>query len=1188
MSSILKKTIQNKFSLDRFQSFTNELFNGLDFSNKQNLQIYSEFEDSVNKFIFLSDYKDPEKEYCKTDILVVELSSYSTFKRARTQQRNLIAKYLKQHRSSGAIVAFYVKNLEKWRISFVEMNLDFNEEGRVIREFTSAKRSSFIVGEGVPSHTPLQQFKPFLKDKSKKPLFYDIQEAFSVEKVTDEFFEEYRRLFHGLCNELNSNEVFKEIKKKRDIKTSNFAKKLLGQIVFLYFIQKKGWLGVPKDKKWGTGDLRFLRTLFEKDKKDKNNRFFNDYLEELFYNTLNKDRRNNSNYSDLFNCRIPYLNGGLFEPLRGYDWNETDLFLDDSLFSNKKKNGILDVFDRYNFTVREDDPLEKEVAVDPEMLGKVFENLLEEEERGKKGTFYTPREIVHYMCQESLTSYIIKHLDIKREEVKKYINNKEELNLEKAKELDKLLKNIKIIDPACGSGAFLVGMLKEIVDFRLFLQSFLNSQKNEYQIKNETIENCIHGVDIDSGAVEISKLRLWLSLIVDYKFEKIKPLPNLDFKIIQGNSLVNTFEGKTIFDEDIILKIRDIDLKIDKVEKKLDSLQKEILDLNKKNQLSTNKRQELFEEINKNNKRKKKLERERKKEIKNKQRNSMGFEIREAEEILKEFKEDIKDFYSEQKGKKELRKKINQLEWWLIENTLKLKKDKSALKKLEEYKKLNEKPFFLWRLWFMNIFRRENSGFDIVIANPPYGVREKKKMQEKYNLGSKDSYGIFLSHALKKLLRRNGILSFIVSDTWLTIKSHKKLREQVLEKQISKVIRLHQDCFDATVNSCVLEACNNPITENKLIAADLTNISTRNEKNNLRDKLYNLEKYIGESNPKFAVYQYPQKLIKTNSNLPIFVGSPKLFKLMNDTTCKTKTKEIKGQKVEVRQIKLNNNIVELVRLGDIAEIKVGLQTGDNKHYLYQKPKARGNYKNINKYKKFLLTREDLEIIRKNKKLRKKIIEKGFYKSKKEKNFDPDLWFKGKYIIPYDKGGESKCYYFPTNFYIDWSCEAVSHLLNNKKIRESSGKPYPRNIYYYFKKGITFSRTGYHATFRLNSSSVFDTEGSTIFPIFPLKYMLAELCSKSFLYLSKVFINHTVHVQVDELKEHLVLRKKIAAFSKLVNNIIKKQKNKREYDYTNNEQIQIDRLIYKLYELDKQDIKEIETWYNRRYSNLKKQ
>ena len=252
---------------------------------------------------------------------------------------------------------------------------------------------------------------------------------------------------------------------RKGIDTVNLAKKLLGQIIFLYYLQKKGWFGVPKEKKWGEGSKNFLRELFTKSQDEKKN-FFNDILEPLFYEALRIDRSHDDHYYKLFDCKIPFLNGGLFDPMNNYDWVKTEILLPNELFSNKDSSlrglrrdsveipkqsrgdkgiasqsalamteegdGILDVFDLYNFTVKEDEPFEKEVAIDPELLGKAYEKFnairpdnydefLKALKGGKKGeeskfnkqygVYYTPREIVHYMCQQSLINYLYSELN---------------------------------------------------------------------------------------------------------------------------------------------------------------------------------------------------------------------------------------------------------------------------------------------------------------------------------------------------------------------------------------------------------------------------------------------------------------------------------------------------------------------------------------------------------------------------------------------------------------------------------------------------------------------------------------------------------------------------------------------------------------------------------------------------------
>jgi len=281
---------------------------------------------------------------------------------------------------------------------------------------------------------------PLLTSEAKKLTLDELQRAFDVEIVTKEFFEKYRNLFIRTKIELDkiveNDKKVKEEFEKRKIHTADFAKKLLGQITFLYFLQKKGWFGVEKGQSWGTGPKNFMRQLCEKRFGDYRN-FYNDILEPLFYEALTTDRSVYDHYYSRFDCKIPFLNGGLFDPMNEYDWVNIEILLPNELFSNENRtkegdtgNGILDVFDRYNFTVSEEEPLEKEVALDPELLGKIYEKLnairddnfdeylkaLKTGEESKfnreYGVYYTPREIVHFMCQQTLMEYLETELSL--------------------------------------------------------------------------------------------------------------------------------------------------------------------------------------------------------------------------------------------------------------------------------------------------------------------------------------------------------------------------------------------------------------------------------------------------------------------------------------------------------------------------------------------------------------------------------------------------------------------------------------------------------------------------------------------------------------------------------------------------------------------------------------------------------
>lgn len=631
---LIKDTLQNSFNKEQFLYFIKNLLNHVEETPttiyRGNL-IPDAYKSYIQMLERICKYRDPKGN--KIDVLIIHLKKETSLEQARTMQRNFIALYLNGSRGGvlkdAAIVAFVSPDKEDWRFSFVKMEYKLTETPKgtikAREEFTPAKRYSFLVGKNENSHTAQSRLVPLLLDDEHNPSLKEIEDAFSIEKVTKEFFEKYRELFLRTKDALDEI-VEKDIKIKDDftkkgVDTVDFVKKLLGQIVFLYFLQKKGWFGVERDADWGTGPKNFLRILSEKKIADYKN-FFNDILEPLFYEALASERTDD--FYSRFNCKIPFLNGGLFDPINNYDWVHTDILLLNELFSNEIKTkegdigtGILDVFDCYNFTVKEDEPLEKEVAVDPEMLGKVFENLLEVKDRKSKGTYYTPREIVHYMCQESLINYLdvtinsgkeyivlpkavqkkligdddpeqlgmieqktiipreniesfikygvsaIEHdkrIESKGYETRDYSYKMPESIRLNARLFDDALKSVKICDPAIGSGAFPVAMMHEIVRARETLTTYLpalekaninyppltkggeggfyDRERTPYHFKRHAIQNCLYGVDIDPGAVDIAKLRLWLSLVVDEDdFKTIKPLPNLDYKIVCGDSL---------------------------------------------------------------------------------------------------------------------------------------------------------------------------------------------------------------------------------------------------------------------------------------------------------------------------------------------------------------------------------------------------------------------------------------------------------------------------------------------------------------------------------------------------------------------------------------------------------------------------------------------------------------------------
>ncbi len=833
--------LEEKFDINNFYEFIKDLLN-LENSNIVNGQRQKATSEQYKNYIdttqLFAKYEDSKRR--TIGVLVIKLQNNKLPANARTLQRNYIAHLLDAHNLDASLSAIYSETDDTWRLSFVKQELDFGE-GKLKAKFTPAKRYSYLFGKDEPNHTAKEQLLELLENNNKQYTIEEIEEKFSVEKVTKDFFENYKENYLKLKETLECNDEFVSESNRCDFTSEEFTKKLMGQIVFIYFLQKKGWLGVrlvPQllsieeynniynksdviqkkildkyyitfngnkkikkellekyndnkqeieslsdifantsfDNKWGSGQKRFIRAIFDNCINRKKN-FFDDYLEPFFYDGLNHKRKNQ--YFSLFNCKIPFLNGGLFEPLDNYQWEIARFNIDNEIFSNKEETGILDFFDRYNFTMNEEEPLEKDVAVDPEMLGKIFENLLDVKDRKSKGAFYTPREIVHYMCQESIANFLVNKVGVKYEEIKEFIQYGElirDLDLKDATEdshiigdsifkniiqIDRELENIKIADPSVGSGAFPLGILNEIVKIRDILTSYMliynrlglfgkkypeeqitNNKRSIYNMKWNTIKNSIYAVDIENSAVDITKLRLWLSIVVD-QTEDPEPLPNLNCKIMQGNSLVDEYNGIKLIDERFIEELKDRDNvklndggRIKNKNKYIDVSANQIQfgDGQKKAQIDDliNLKQELYGE-------------------------------------------------NEPNRKKALLDKIQTARNELLRlNFAGTNKEKELL----EIDKSHNKPYFAWMLEFIEVFI-ENDGFDIVIGNPPYiGQKGHKdlfdQMSNDINFEKKMDYWYFFLHNAHKMTNNLGIVSYITPNYWITAQGGKKLRNRIV------------------------------------------------------------------------------------------------------------------------------------------------------------------------------------------------------------------------------------------------------------------------------------------------------------------------------------------------------------------------------------------------------------------------
>ena len=481
----------------------------------------------------------------------VELADSVDIERNRRGIRDMLLTAWRNNGNAGAFMFCYRKNESVLRFSYVSESWTFADDGSYKKESTDTKRFTYLLGEGHRSRTAIQQFEK-LRDSALS--LKDLTKAFSVEAVGDMFFKGYKQQYEDIIFHVTGKRMVKvggKWEERQEGKPNAFimkqfarfanpekavrdyVKKLMGRLVFLQFLQKKGWLGVPVQGKWGDGDPEYIQNLFSHCK-DKDH--FIDNVLEVLFNDLNTERTNNLVSPAVGSrIRVPYLNGGLFEREAA---DETEFPLPAQYMQS-----LLDFFASYNFTIDENDPDDAEVGVDPEMLGRIFENLLEDNK--DKGAFYTPKEIVTYMCRESLIAYL--QTDIEDEPTKVAIRqfvtthdvNALGTNAKFLQQVDEALKDVKICDPAIGSGAFPMGLLKELFLCRTALEGI--SQHQAAEIKKHIIQKNIYGVDIERGAVDIARLRFWLALIVDE--ETPQALPNLDFKIMQGNSLLEQYKS---------------------------------------------------------------------------------------------------------------------------------------------------------------------------------------------------------------------------------------------------------------------------------------------------------------------------------------------------------------------------------------------------------------------------------------------------------------------------------------------------------------------------------------------------------------------------------------------------------------------------------------------------------------------
>ena len=719
-------------------------------------------------------------------IYEVELSDSVIIERNRAGIRNLLLSSWRGMGCSGAFMFCFRQNEAVLRFSYVSESFAFAEDGSLTKESTDTKRFTYLLGEGHRSRTAIMQFE----DLKKSALdLKAITKAFSVEALSDLFFKEYKKQYEDIIEFITGKRMVKVANKWEEQVTGqpcreimqefcqfpdsekavrDYVKKLMGRLVFIQFLQKKGWMGCSAGESWNDGDKEFVQNLFANT--SHKNTFVDDVLEPLF-NDINTKRTDDITSSPNVGTgiKIPYLNGGLFEK---DDYDKTKFQLPAKYMKN-----LLDFFASYNFTIDENDPDDAEIGVDPEMLGRIFENLLEDNK--DKGAFYTPKEIVQYMCRESLIAYLQTDVndDQTKDVIRQFVTTYDAsiLSEELKESVDQKLKDVKICDPAIGSGAFPMGLLRELYACRKAIEGI--DEETAVSIKTHIIQNNIYGVDIEKGAVDIARLRFWLALIVDEK--NPHALPNMDFKIMQGNSLLEQYEGVELSGMS--------------------------------------------------------LDEQKKRKTKKGQAWQATFAFDE-QDALNNIQHAIKEYYltDDQTSKSNLRRIINENVRSYIVN---LKGCTSEIQTKITKLPIPNDQFFLWHIYFKEVF--DNGGFDIVIGNPPYGADIDKlvdvygKLYPDTSHGYKDIYKYFFDCFINKA-KYNGILCYITPNTYLRQPRYGDLRRVLLNYNLKQILDLGENIFEEAVVTVAVTLLRCQNKKGNVSFVDLTKVINNN---NAEEKL---------------------------------------------------------------------------------------------------------------------------------------------------------------------------------------------------------------------------------------------------------------------------------------------------------------------------------------------------------------
>ena len=1191
----------NNYNDDKLEYFLREKSDILEFTSEELSFDNEKFTNYDNaKLLAKSDLPDGSFVVCTLHVI-----KNLTERSSKKDQYELAKNILKRYNYDAGIFVFYDNN-SNFRFSLI-----YAEYQDIKPKWNNFKRFTYFV-------SPHQTNKTFIEQIGNADFstIEALKKAFSVEPVTKQFYDELQNWYFWAIDKIKFPTDYKysdDPDKDKEIRNSHNLIRLITRIIFIWFLKQKNLIN---DDLFSEAKLKNIVKDFYKNKDSSN--YYNAILQNLFFATLNQKMnerkfaedsgfpankkeygiKNLYRYADKFLISendvlklfkdIPFLNGGLFDCLDKEDKDGKVVYLDgfsrnpqkqaiipDYLFfqnvetkvnlskyglsKDSPVRGLIKILQGYNFTIDENTLIDQEIALDPELLGKVFENLLASYNpetsitaRKATGSYYTPREIVDYMVQESLFNYLIDkcpNIDqTKLNDLLSYSEKSIDFSETEKKDIIDALDKIRILDPACGSGAFPMGVLHKIVytlqkldpdnDYWRILQSNKAAEESEEVFKendkyereerlieiNETfdesinypdyarklylIENCIYGVDIQPIAIQISKLRFFISLVIDQKVDRnkenfgIRALPNLETKFVAANTLIGIEKPKHLFYTD---EIRKLEYEIKTLRRRYfqAKIRKEKLDYQRKDREL---RKLLADELK-----------------------SIGYSSESSEKIAGF---DLFDHNAS-------------ADWFDPE-------------------------------WMFGI----KNGFDIVIGNPPYVSTKSSDENDKKRL--KNFYGFaddFYSHFIFKgfeILKDNGILSFITSKTYWTIQTKKNLRELLLKNKILEIYDTGNP-FDA------------PMVDTAIIIV---------QKNNV-DNNYNF--YFKDGKKDFLnpiIYEEDINLYKIAPNNVFFIPNETNKKIANKYFNQVQplldkwwdkistSKNIEKYYNELKKYRNSLKPGDITLLGLITEGGQGLATANNGKYIgvkegtklannvrKQRPEKlllaaefckQNNIKTKQEAEDFIKKFNELEIRKLFDEIKEKygrdIFGQGWlYRIVSDDEMaDVDLLtddeklngIEGdKTFVPYDKGDkDGNRWYAPTPYYIDWNRDNVKFLKENSG-KKGIGMPVVRNPQFYFREGFCWTDVSYAIRSRIKEKSIHDVLTMSLFCSTSKVNEKQIICLLNSDFMSKylnAFVNTTVHFQINDARQLPIIipnAEQLHIFENIFNRAVAIQKDK---------------------------------------------